>query len=121
MIWVKNMEKVFLYGVMDPNIMVNSIIIILMVKELILGLMADNIKENGKTIKWMAKVNSLGQMVENMLVSMLMIKSKVMGFSLGLIADNIKDIGKMENNTEEENILIPKESKEKVNGLKVKD
>jgi len=39
-------------------------------KELILGLMVDNIKVNGKIIKWMVKVNLHGLMEENMLENM---------------------------------------------------
>jgi hypothetical protein len=41
--------------------MVNSTIITFMEMELIHGLMEENIKENGKIIKWTEKENLLGQ------------------------------------------------------------
>lgn len=45
--------------------MENFSIIIFMETELTLGLMVENIKENGKIIKWMEKGNLLGQVLNN--------------------------------------------------------
>ena len=59
-----------------------------MVMVLIDGLIIDNTKVNGTTIKCMEWESSLGQTVESMMASILTTKSKDMVYSPGQIIDN---------------------------------
>ena len=67
-VWKRAMEHLF--GQMEVAMMVNSNKIILKDLVIINGLMEDNMKDNGGTIKWMEKGYLFGQMVENMKVVM---------------------------------------------------
>ena len=87
---VKNMELELLNGLTDPPISENSIIIIFMEKEFILGQIIENTRANGVEIKCMAKERSHGPMEENMLVNMQMIRKKDMVNLYGPMADVIE-------------------------------
>ena len=77
------MEKVFIYGAIEDNMLVI-----------------------GKIIKWMEKESLLGRMEEDMKVNIKMIKKKDMEFLNGLMVKNIEDIGLMENKMEKVNFII---------------
>ena len=98
----KSMEPVLSNGPIAPNILVNFITIIYMERGSILGVMEEDMKENGKTTKCMVKEHSLGLMVGNTLENTSMIKSKAMVSLFGLMEDHTKGIGLMENNMERE-------------------
>ena len=66
---VKNMDTVYMNGLMDLNMKVNSTRIIFKDKELIDGLIKDNSLEIGRIIKCMVQAFLLGTMVENMKVN----------------------------------------------------
>ena len=63
----KNMGKVNLNGLTDLNLKVTSMITILKVWDNIVGQTVENIKVNGKQIKWKDKELLLGQMEEYIL------------------------------------------------------
>lgn len=62
-----------------------------------------------------------GMMVENIMVNILMIKNKVMVAIFGLMEDDIKDIGKMGNRMAKVNIFLLMDKKKKVFGNKGKE
>jgi hypothetical protein len=62
--WVKNRAKVYLLGLMDPNIRESFWIIIFMAMAYISGLIEDCTKVNGKIIKWKDRDSSHGVMAE---------------------------------------------------------
>lgn len=100
---------------------VHSVKIISMDMVFINGLMVENIKVIGRIIKWTDMVHLLGQMVENMKEIMLRIKSTDMESSNGQIRESIKETGLMENNMEKDHILMLKDKRKRVNGLRVKE
>ena len=59
------MDKVNSVGQMVVHMLVNSLITIFMVRVIISGLMVENMKEIGKTTKWMDVVILLGLMEGN--------------------------------------------------------
>lgn len=61
----KNMELELSNGLMAQLILANFITIIFTEKEFILGLIIENMKENGKQIKCMGKAHLHGQMDVN--------------------------------------------------------
>ena len=63
---VRSMALVLSSGQIIHNILVNFTITIFMEKGFILGVMAVDMRVNGKIIKCMGKEHSLGLMVENM-------------------------------------------------------
>jgi len=102
--WAENKAKVILNGLMEVLMKVISIIIIFMVLEFMNGLMVEDIRESGETIRCMGRESLHGQTEENMLEIILMIKSKDTGSLHGLTAENIKDFGKTGSNMEKEYI-----------------
>jgi hypothetical protein len=62
--------------------------------------MAENTKENGKTIIWRELVFMFGTMAVNMKVNTKMIRSMALVFIHGQTAENMKDIGGKVNNME---------------------
>ena len=89
----RNTEQALSSGQMGLCILENFITIIFMVRVCILGVMAENTKENGRIIKCMVKVPLPGQMVENMSANMWMIKNKGMENLYGQMEDHIKVTG----------------------------
>lgn len=61
----RNMDKGNFFGLTDLNFLVNSKIIISMVKALMNGATGENILEHGRIIRWTARVSSPGVMAEN--------------------------------------------------------
>lgn len=61
------MGKVDLIGQMVVHMLVSLLIIIFMEKDIIYGLMVENMKEIGKIIKWMGMVILVGLMEGNKL------------------------------------------------------
>lgn len=91
----RNMELVHSNGLITLNTLESSITTIFMGKESTLGVMGEDTKVNGKTIRCMEKGLSLGQMEGNMWESTLMIRNKVMVNSFGLMADLTRETGTM--------------------------
>lgn len=79
----KNVALVNSNGLMEASMWEISMIITFTVKEPIHGAINEFSKEIGKTIKWMVKENLLGLMAENMLEVIKMIKKKDTVFSNG--------------------------------------
>jgi len=96
----KNKEKASLCGKIMLLTMENLIIIILKAKELITGMMEENIKDNGLIIKCTGLAYFHGQIIKNMKDTTIKIKKMAMEFLHGLMENNIKVIGKTENNME---------------------
>ena len=96
----EKMEMGSFYGQTDQHIKVNLLITIFMDLAPTRGLMGDNTKENGITIKCMVEECLLGQMVGNMMVNTMMIKSKDMVYLHGQMGEDMKENGIMESNME---------------------
>jgi len=117
----KKMVMVISNGQMVVDLTDNFKKITYMAMEPIVGVMEDNIKENGETIRCTEKEFLLGQMEENTMVIMLMTRNKDMVNLFGLTERSIKDIGKMVSNMELDIIQDLKLMRNKENGLKVKE
>jgi hypothetical protein len=115
----RNMEKVHLFGLMDPCTLVSSITIIL--KELvnINGLTAAHIMENGRIIKCMVEEFLIGQTVVNMKVTTSKIRSRVWAPSIGLMVASTWASGQTESSMVEELLLRSMDNKETENGILV--
>lgn len=61
--------------------------------------MAENMMDNGRTIRWKAMACLHGQTAEDMKVNISMIKKKDKVSSIGLMAESTRETGKMGNNT----------------------
>ena len=60
------------------------------------GIMENNMKDNGRTIRYMGKVSLNGQTVECIKAVMLRIKRKDMELLHGLMAEFMKECGEMD-------------------------
>lgn len=100
---VKNMEKDFTYGKMDPCIMVIGLKIGLRGMESISGRMGECTSANGKTIICTVKVSTPGQTADDTTDNMKWTKNTASECTSGLTAEFTKEIGLMENNTDKEN------------------
>ena len=98
----KKMELEFRFRLMVPNMMGNGKIIILKGMENTLGLMEDNIWENGLKVNCMDMVFILGKMGEYIKDIIGMIKNMGMEFTNGQTAKFMMVGGLMVNNTEKE-------------------
>ena len=96
----KKLEKENLFIMMGVIILANFLIIIFMVKANIFGLMEENMKEIGNSIKQMGKEFLNGMMEGNIVGNIKMIKIMDMVFLNALMEKNIKDFGRMENKME---------------------
>jgi hypothetical protein len=117
----KNMELEPSSGPTAPHILVNFITIMFMEKEFILGLIIENMKENGKQIKCTVKAHSLGRMGGNILESTRKIKRRAMENSSGRMGDVTEENGSMANNMEKEPILQVEVRRNMENGRKAKE
>jgi hypothetical protein len=106
---------------MEAPTMDSLLRIILMDLVFISGLMAENMKANGKTIRWKEVVFSHGQITEGMRVSISMIKRRVMECSSGLMVENTTESGKTVNNMVQEHTHQLQEKQDKGNGLTEKE
>jgi hypothetical protein len=80
------------------------------------GLMGENSRDSGKTIKCMERVPLFGQMAESMKVSMSTKRKKAMENLLGLMVDATRANGKTVSRTEKESIEISKASRSQAYG-----
>jgi hypothetical protein len=103
--WVKSTARANIGGLMEVLMMGHGLITRLRDLELILGLMEENIQEDGKTIICTAMVLIGGKMEENTRVCMKMIKNTDLEFMSGLMVVNTKVIGLRENSTVKESIF----------------
>lgn len=62
------------------------------------GTMAENMKDNGKIIKWKEEASLNGQMADGIKANTVMIKKKDLEFLLGQTEKYTEETGKMENN-----------------------
>ena len=98
-------EKVYIYSMMTPLIMVIGQKIKWREKVNTNGMMVAVILDNGKIISNKEKEFIHGLMVENMKVNMKMIKNMDLVSTNGLIKRDIKETGLTANNTVKESIL----------------
>jgi hypothetical protein len=115
------MAKENSHGLMEAPITVSLLKITLMVTEFINGRTAENMKENGRTIRWREAECLHGLTTEDMKVNILMIKRRATVSFTGLMEENTTEIGKTENNMEQGHILQLLARPDKVNGLKAKE
>lgn len=62
------------------------------------GTMAENMKDNGKIIKWKEEASLNGQMADGIKANTVMIKKKDLEFLLDQTEKYTEETGKMENN-----------------------
>jgi hypothetical protein len=94
----------FFFGLMDPPLKGNSILIRLKGMESTHGLMAESTKDCGKITKCMVRVFSLGLTVVDTKVNTFLTKNKGEVSSYGLMEDHTRDSGRMESNRVKESI-----------------
>jgi hypothetical protein len=97
--WAKSTVKANIGGLMEVLMMAHGLITKLRVLEFILGLMEENIQEDGKTIICTAMVHTGGKMEENTRACMKMIKNTDLEFMSGPMVGNTKVIGLRGNST----------------------
>ena len=81
------------------------------------GLMVDNFKASGRTIRCMEKALSSGQMVASTKVSMFMRRKRAMECSVGLMAGIMQETGEMANKMARVFTGTRKELREKASGV----
>ena len=85
------------------------------------GLITEDMKVSGSTIKCTAREYSHGLTEENMKVTTLMTKKKVVVFSYGQMEESTMESGSTESNTVSESITLQRVKLRKENGKKARE
>ena len=110
------MVKGNLFGMTEVFMLETSLKIISMEKEFINGQMEKNMMEIGKIIRWKEKEIFIGEMGEFILEIIITIKNMEMGFLNGLMVENLLGSGTMEHKMDLGDILLGLAFKKKESG-----